>query len=217
MIVYFKARIITNEKGVKVRLDPRTEEEALQDLVLFHETHGRTPTYNDFKKSCAFGDSYPSSTMCRHFGCTWNELLKKVGLTSNHTPTKRDKSAMLQNIRVYYEIVKRPITSGDFSDNPHITHSASTYNRTFGTIAEACKLAEVPHLDDDNYLLHIICKFYIEFGRYPSANRDFRKAGSYHSNPTPQVYKLRFGSWSNAINLAKARITAETNHDHFDT
>ena len=75
----FNSRTI-HRKNVAIKLDARTEQEALDDILRFAEENGRAPTYADFEKACVYGENYSSETICRHFDKTWNEILTDLGL-----------------------------------------------------------------------------------------------------------------------------------------
>ena len=142
-LYFFKARTITRD-GVATQYPPRTEEEVLGDLKEFYEIFGRLPTYFDFKKSLAFGQSFPSSTMCKHFECGWDVLLKKAGLkvARKHVVRKSDKK-MIRDLQKIYAELERPLVKTDIKGS-HVASPAS-YSRRFGSFANACERAGVPY------------------------------------------------------------------------
>ncbi|MFV0485529.1 MAG: homing endonuclease associated repeat-containing protein [Candidatus Saccharimonadales bacterium] len=142
MLYYFQSRSVTRD-GVTTHYPPRTEDEALADLTNFHKTFGRVPANTDFKRAFAHGENYTADEMCRHFGCSWNSLLRKVGLKAIRKPVvvKSDEK-MLKDLKKLYRKLGRPLLTADLDDSNMA--SSDSYCRRFGSFAKACKCADVP-------------------------------------------------------------------------
>ena len=226
----FNSRTI-HRKNVAIKLDARTEQEALDDILRFAEENGRAPTYADFEKACVYGENYSSETICRHFDKTWNEILTGLGLEVNHNYTQKTEGEMVTDLALLYNQLGRPLSSSDLkiglkrqlslsesrsSDSTEEETirlaSRKTYLRKFGSFAEACKLAEVPCRDNlsDADMLKVIINYYKEFKKTPTAAA-FKATNSYNGNSSAKSYENRFGSWDMAIKLALEHL--ERNQD----
>ena len=120
-------------------------------------------------------------------------------------PEEKKKKYLLEFLNHFYEKEGISPKVQDFADNPKYP-SDSTYQRVFGSWNSAIEMAGLPknwggnkgRVYTNEELLEFLRQFYIENGRSPE-QLDFNKNPGY---PNYGVYRVVFGSWNSAIELA---------------
>lgn len=173
---------------------PEASEEALLDELHYLSEDGQPPTVTMMRSD---GD-YCVSTYQNHFG-SWSAALEAAGFESS-SPLKISRQELLTALQDLGSVLEDPPTVAEMAEQGR--YSPHTYRQEFGSWKEALEAAgfesrEPPAKLSETELLAEIRRLAETLGKRPTV-REMNAEGAHAST----TYQNRFGSWSEAVDLA---------------
>lgn len=182
-----------------------TDEELLANLKKLANELGKSPTAEECNK-CRYTAN--QSTYRARFG-SWNNAKKAAGLDTNSKFSIRSETELIEGLQKFFSTHNRAPTQKECRVENGLA-GPNTYKDTFGGWEAALNAAGISKNSirsnqlSDAALLESIKRFYRDNGRAPKhedcSNSDYLKAH--------MIYTRRFGSFTNALNMAGVPINA---------
>ena len=187
------------DKGTLQRMKRWTNEEAIGLLVDFGKKLGRTPKVKDVDTAKDMPDH---KTYANYFG-SWNNALEMAGFSPN---LRRDwtKREMVKLLAEFGKKLGKTPTRESVNAARNMPYTA-TYTKFFGSWTKALEAAGFsPNRKlgwTDEEMIELLVELSKKLGRTPKI-RDVNAAEDMPSSPT---YIKHFGSWNNALRVAKLK------------